>query len=294
MEPLDQAHWPNTHSPISQTPITIQDKDLQSNGLDDHRQSHNDHSDQSHCSIHVKNSSTSATSPNHVKSAPTVNSSNCTSSRPPQSSSLPNSPTTQPPLPLRIPGTPPANPPPRFFTRPHRRTQDHHSHHHSAAHGSGYGGNQNSSSIGVRSAFKDFVLPAQIILVCSVLNALWPSMLRIVTTGVEFLILVLSSYGACARRSDDCYFLEPLFHDGQEEVYVAAIQWTLRSIFFFTFLSVVYFLANKVYQASLYPRIIDICIVQHVLFGGCEKSSLPHFMLLLSRHSGDNKNTNFA
>ncbi|KAG0005947.1 hypothetical protein BGZ79_000055 [Entomortierella chlamydospora] len=107
---------------------------------------------------------------------------------------------------------------------------------------------QNSSSIGVRSAFKDFVVPAQIILVCSIVNALWPTMLRIVTTAIEFLVLVLSSYGACARRTDDCYFLEPLFHDGQEAVYVVAIQWTLRSILGILILSGLYIAANNVQQ----------------------------------------------
>ncbi|KAF9170607.1 hypothetical protein BGX20_008742 [Mortierella sp. AD010] len=73
-------------------------------------------------------------------------------------------------------------------------------------------------------------------------------MLRIVTTAIEFLVLVLSSYGACARRTDDCYFLEPLFHDGQEAVYVVAIQWTLRSILGILFLSGLYIAANNVQQ----------------------------------------------
>ncbi|KAG0266873.1 hypothetical protein BG011_000488 [Mortierella polycephala] len=149
-------------------------------------------------------------------------------------------------LPPRLPGTPPSNPPPRFFTRPHRRTGDHYSHHHSSAHSSGHGSGQNSSSIGVRSAFKDFVIPAQIILFCSILNALWPTLIRILTTTLEFLALVLSSYSACARRSDDCYFLEPLFHDGQEAIYVGAIQWTLRSVLCVVFLSGLVFVGDKI------------------------------------------------
>ncbi|KAF9371079.1 hypothetical protein CPB97_002244 [Podila verticillata] len=132
------------------------------------------------------------------------------------------------------------NPPPRFFTRPHRRS-DHPSHHHHhsrdhSLHGSGYSGSQASSSLGVRSAFKDFVVPAQIILACSILNAVWPTVLRVVTTLAEFLVLVLSSYSACASRSDECYFLEPLLQDfdlpeGQEAIYVATIQWSLRILF---------------------------------------------------------------
>ncbi|KAF9193834.1 hypothetical protein BGZ51_002157 [Haplosporangium sp. Z 767] len=117
--------------------------------------------------------------------------------------------------------------------------------HPDSAHGSSHG-NQNSSSIGVRSAFKDFIIPAQIILFCSILNALWPTLIRILTTTLEFLALVLSSYSACARRSDDCYFLEPLFHDGQEAIYVGAIQWTLRSVFCVVFLSGIVFVGDKI------------------------------------------------
>jgi hypothetical protein len=79
-------------------------------------------------------------------------------------------------------------------------------------------------------------VPAQIILACSILNAVWPSVLGVVTTMLEFLVLVLSSYSACARRSDECYFLEPLLQDfdlpeGQEAIYVATIQWSLRILF---------------------------------------------------------------
>ncbi|KAF9425996.1 hypothetical protein BGZ94_007029 [Podila epigama] len=140
----------------------------------------------------------------------------------------------------------PANPPPRFFTRPHRRTGDHshshhsHSHSHSrdhSLHGSGYSSSgKASSSMGVRSAFKDFVVPAQIILACSILNAIWPTVRGILMTTIEFLLLVLSSYSACARNADQCYFLEPLLQDfdlqeGHEAIYVATIQWTLRLLF---------------------------------------------------------------
>jgi hypothetical protein len=99
--------------------------------------------------------------------------------------------------------------------------------------------------MGVRSAFRDFVVPIQIILVCSILNALWPTLLRIIATTVEFLVLVLSSYGACARRSDNCYFLEPLFNDGQEGIYLGTIQWTLRGVFCIMFLSGAYIAGKK-------------------------------------------------
>ncbi|KAF9929358.1 hypothetical protein FBU30_001624 [Linnemannia zychae] len=139
------------------------------------------------------------------------------------------------PMFTRIPGTPPTNPPPRFFTRPYRRPLDH-SHHHSSSHGAGYLNSQGSASLGVRSAFKDFVVPAQIILFFSILNALWPTLVRIVTTAIEFLVLVLSSYSACARHSDNCYFLEPLLPDGQEGAYAVTIQWTLRIVFCFLFI----------------------------------------------------------
>ncbi|KAF9982214.1 hypothetical protein BGZ75_006390 [Mortierella antarctica] len=166
--------------------------------------------------------------------------------RPPSATFLPpSSSASAAPSPSRLPGTPPANPPPRFFTRPYRRPLDHSHHHHGSTHGSGHGGGQSSSSIGVRSAFKDFVVPAQIILVCSILNALWPTMLRIVTTTLEFLVLVLSSYSACARRSDDCYFLEPLLNDGQEAIYVGTIQWALRSVFSILFLGALVFISKK-------------------------------------------------
>ncbi|KAG0209552.1 hypothetical protein BGX28_010250 [Mortierella sp. GBA30] len=84
----------------------------------------------------------------------------------------------------------------------------------------GHGGGQSSSSIGVRSAFKDFVVPAQIILVCSILNALWPTMLRIVTTTLEFLVL--------------------------EAIYVGAIQWALRSVFCILFMGALVFTAKRV------------------------------------------------
>ncbi|KAK3844944.1 MAG: hypothetical protein J3R72DRAFT_59315 [Linnemannia gamsii] len=166
--------------------------------------------------------------------APTAALSSPTSPSSPPASSHPSSPTSpalsSPPLLTRIPGTPPTNPPPRFFTRPYRRPIDH-SHHHGSAHGAGYLNSQGSASLGVRSAFKDFVVPAQIILFFSILNALWPTLLRIVTTTIEFLVLVLSSYSACARRSDNCYFLEPLLPDGQEGAYAITIQWTLRIVF---------------------------------------------------------------
>lgn len=89
-------------------------------------------------------------------------------------------------------------------------------------------------------------MPAQIILVCSILNVLWPTLLRIVTTTLEFLVLVLSSYYACARRSDDCYFLEPLLNDGQEAIYVGTIQWTLRTVFLVLFLSGLIFTGKKI------------------------------------------------
>lgn len=147
-----------------------------------------------------------------------------------QQASSPTSPAlSSAPLLTRIPGTPPTNPPPRFFTRPYRRPIDHS--HHGSAHGAGYLNSQGSASLGVRSAFKDSILPAQIILFFSILNALWPTLLRIVTTTIEFLVLVLSSYSACARNSDNCYFLEPLLPDGQEGAYAVTIQWTLRIVF---------------------------------------------------------------
>ncbi|KAF9141915.1 hypothetical protein BGX30_003776 [Mortierella sp. GBA39] len=152
-----------------------------------------------------------------------------------QQASSPTSPAlSSTPLLPRVPGTPPTNPPPRFFTRPYRRPIDH-SHHHGSAHGAGYLNSQGSASLGVRSAFKDFIVPAQIILFFSILNALWPTLLRIVTTTIEFLVLVLSSYSACARNSDNCYFLEPLLPDGQEGAYAVTIQWTLRIVFCFLF-----------------------------------------------------------
>ncbi|KAG0038968.1 hypothetical protein BGZ82_010171 [Podila clonocystis] len=164
--------------------------------------------------------------------------------RSPSSATAPTSSSTAPTL-SSAPPSPSlrniGNPPPRFFTRPHRRTDHHSSHHHNhsrdhSLHGSGYSGSQASSSLGVRSAFKDFVVPAQIILACSILNAVWPTVLGVVTTMAEFLVLVLSSYSACARRSDECYFLEPLLQDfdlpeGQEAIYVATIQWSLRILF---------------------------------------------------------------
>ncbi|KAF9284445.1 hypothetical protein BGZ68_004675 [Mortierella alpina] len=75
-------------------------------------------------------------------------------------------------------------------------------------------------------------------------------MLRIVTTTLEFLVLVLSSYSACARRSDDCYFLEPLLNDGQEAIYVGTIQWALRSVFSILFLGALVFISKKLQKIN--------------------------------------------
>ncbi|KAF9993261.1 hypothetical protein BGZ65_011247, partial [Modicella reniformis] len=212
MEPQDQVH--QTHGVYS-SPLDL-DRDLADFGARADQQGHQD-------------SASTTTTTTTTSSLPSRTSSTSTVQTPPSSSST------------RLPGTPPVNSPPRL--RSYRRTLEHH---HGSVHSSGHNNGQNISSIGVRTAFKDFVVPAQIILVCSVLNALWPTLLRIVATAVEFLVLVLSSYSACARRSDDCYFLEPLFNDEQEGIYLGTIQWTLRSVFCILFLSMVYFTGKKV------------------------------------------------
>jgi hypothetical protein len=112
------------------------------------------------------------------------------------------------------------------------------------------------------------VVPAQIILVCSILNVLWPTLLRIVTTTVEFLVLVLSSYYACARRSDDCYFLEPLFNDGQEAIYVGTIQWTLRAVFCILFLSGLIFTTKRIEKVKcmLHKERDVVCVLLLLLW----------------------------
>ncbi|KAG0227171.1 hypothetical protein BGW41_003947 [Actinomortierella wolfii] len=147
----------------------------------------------------------------------------------------------QPPFSGRLPSTPPLSRPPKFLTRPYRRTTDgHHTHLHPF--GSG------STSSGVRSAFKDFVVPAQIILLCSILNATWPLLTNAVMTILEFLALVFASYFACARRSEDCYFLEPVSHsrDGREgTIYVATIHWTLRALLIVGVVSIVMFVGTQ-------------------------------------------------
>ncbi|KAG0380683.1 hypothetical protein BGX24_006210 [Mortierella sp. AD032] len=192
--------------------------------------------------------------------APTTALSSPTSPSSPPASSHPSSSTSpalsSPPLLTRIPGTPPTNPPPRFFTRPYRRPIDH-SHHHGSAHGAGYLNSQGSASLGVRSAFKDFVVPAQIILFFSILNALWPTLLRVVTTTIEFLVLVLSSYSACARRSDNCYFLEPLLPDGQEGAYAITIQWTLRIVFCVLFFGGCAIISKRMEKGPFGPMLND-------------------------------------
>ncbi|KAF9976618.1 hypothetical protein BGZ73_008156 [Actinomortierella ambigua] len=141
----------------------------------------------------------------------------------------------------RLPSTPPLSRPPKFLTRPYRRTADgHHTHLHPF--GSG------STSSGVRSAFKDFIIPAQIILLCSILNATWPLLTSTVTTVLEFLALVFASYIACARRSADCYFLEPVSHsheDREGTIYVATIHWTLRALLVIGVASVVMFIGSR-------------------------------------------------
>ncbi|KAF9109863.1 hypothetical protein BGX27_007111 [Mortierella sp. AM989] len=259
MEPQDQAHLPQPHGDLSHCQLTHHDRDLHNPDPSDRQEGHGVSQVNGQGPSLVKNSPFLTSDSSLPSSLTTINKTSSSNNNVPSGNAGQNSSprtlhSTNPPtassiLPTRIPGTPPANPPPRFFTRPYRRTQDHNSHHHnSSIHSSGHGAGQNSSSIGVRSAFKDFIVPAQIILVCSILNALWPTMLWVTTTAIEFLVLVLSSYGACARRSDDCYFLEPLFHDGQEAIYVAAIQWTLRSILVILFLSGLYIATKKVQQ----------------------------------------------
>ncbi|KAF9437846.1 hypothetical protein BGZ76_010862 [Entomortierella beljakovae] len=252
MEPQDQANLPTLQSAFSHSQLAHHDQDPNNDhtSLTDLPEDHTD------STIPHSNSSSSINTLNKTivnnNSTSSINPSQSPAVRSPQSSaSFPNQPSASVIQPPRV-STPVANPPPRFFTRPYRRTQDHHhsqhSHHHGSANSSGFNSNQNSSIIGVRSAFKDFAVPAQIILVCSVINALWPTMLRVVTTIFEFLVLILSSYVACARRSDDCYFLEPLLHDGEEAVYVEIIQWTLRGALGFFILSGVHIAIKKIQQ----------------------------------------------
>ncbi|CAO3574912.1 unnamed protein product [Mortierella alpina] len=264
MEPQDQDHHrshqpqrgqpqPPIHTRLTDANATMHGSDSESrvHAALAHRLGPGASSVKDNLETNAASSSSSPTS-NPTSNNPSGNASNSSSKastptlRTPSTTFLPPaSSASAAPVPSRLPGTPPANPPPRFFTRPYRRPLDHSHHHHGSTHGSGHGSAQSSSSIGVRSAFKDFLVPAQIILVCSILNALWPTMLRIVTTTLEFLVLVLSSYSACARRSDDCYFLEPLLNDGQEAIYVGTIQWALRSVFSILFLGALVFLCKK-------------------------------------------------